>query len=64
MYFSYLLHSTHDGKKLYYDYTAWIKNTLLLAKTVKKSNLVRQLNRLIAFIIDYVGQAIRGILRL
>ncbi|WP_199073481.1 MULTISPECIES: glucan biosynthesis protein G [unclassified Erwinia] len=55
--FSYRLHFTRDETALHGDNLAWVKNTLRSTGDVKQSNLVRQPDGSIAFIVDFVGNA-------
>jgi glucans biosynthesis protein len=56
MNFKYRLHFTRDEDQLHSPETAWVKNTLRSTGDVKQSNLVRQPDGSIAFIVDFNGK--------
>ena len=56
MNFKYRLHFTRDEDQLHSPDTAWVKNTLRSTGDVKQSNLVRQPDGTLAFVVDFVGQ--------
>jgi glucans biosynthesis protein len=55
MKFDYRLHFTRDESQLHTPDTAYVKSTLRSTGDVKQSNLVRQPDGTIAFIVDFVG---------
>ncbi|MBK0003201.1 glucan biosynthesis protein G [Erwinia sp. S38] len=55
MNFSYRLHFTRDENLLHSPETAYVKDTLRSTGDVKQSNLVRQPDGTVAFIVDFVG---------
>lgn len=55
MNFSYRLHFTRDESALHSPETAYVKSTLRSTGDVKQSNLVRQPDGTVAFIVDFVG---------
>ncbi|MEW6484400.1 glucan biosynthesis protein G [Tatumella ptyseos] len=55
--FNYRLHFTRDEAQLHSPNVAWVADTLRSAGDVKQSNLVRQPDGSIAFIIDFAGKA-------
>lgn len=54
--FKYRLHFTRDESQLHDAGTAWVKDTLRSTGDVKQSNLVRQPDGSIAFIVDFTGK--------
>ena len=56
MNFKYRLHFTRDEDQLHSPETAWVKSTLRSTGDVKQSNLVRQPDGTIAFVVDFVGE--------
>ncbi len=56
MNFKYRLHFTQDEDQLHSPDMAWVKNTLRSTGDVKQSNLVRQPDGTLAFIVDFVGE--------
>lgn len=55
--FNYRINFTRDEGSLHSPDVAWVKDTLRSAGDVKQSNLVRQPDGSIAFIIDFAGKA-------
>ena len=55
--FNYRLHFTGNESQLHTPDVAWVKDTLRSAGDVRQSNLVRQPDGSIAFIVDFTGQA-------
>ncbi|WP_437610756.1 glucan biosynthesis protein G [Erwinia sp. V71] len=55
MKFNYRLHFTRDEGQLHSPETAYVKSTLRSTGDVKQSNLVRQPDGTIAFLVDFVG---------
>ncbi|WP_152473176.1 glucan biosynthesis protein G [Tatumella saanichensis] len=55
--FNYRINFTRDEGSLHSPDVAWVKDTLRSAGDVKQSNLVRQPDGSIAFIIDFTGKA-------
>ncbi|SFM91396.1 glucans biosynthesis protein [Izhakiella capsodis] len=55
--FNYLLRFTRNEEQLHPGKLAWVKDTLRSTGDVKQSNLVRQPDGSIAFVIDFVGGA-------
>ncbi len=55
MNFNYRLHFTRDESKLHSPETAYVKSTLRSTGDVKQSNLVRQPDGTVAFVVDFVG---------
>jgi len=55
MNFNYRLHFTRDEGQLHSPETAYVKSTLRSTGDVKQSNLVRQPDGTIAFLVDFVG---------
>lgn len=55
MKFAYRLHFTRDESQLHSPETAFVKNTLRSTGDVKQSNLVRQPDGTVAFVVDFVG---------
>ncbi|KQN56988.1 MULTISPECIES: glucan biosynthesis protein G [unclassified Erwinia] len=53
--FNYRLHFTRDENQLHSPETAYVKSTLRSTGDVKQSNLVRQPDGTVAFIVDFTG---------
>ncbi|PIJ44883.1 glucan biosynthesis protein G [Tatumella sp. OPLPL6] len=56
MKFDYRLHFTRDESALHDNNVAWVQDTLRSTGDVKQSNLVRQPDGSIAFLVDFVGK--------
>ncbi|MBT0723370.1 glucan biosynthesis protein G [Rosenbergiella sp. S61] len=56
MKFDYRLHFTRDESALHDNNIAWVQDTLRSTGDVKQSNLVRQPDGSIAFLVDFVGK--------
>jgi glucans biosynthesis protein len=58
---SYRLHFTRDEDKLHSPDSSWVSQTLRSAGDVKQSNLVREQDGSIAYIVDFVGPALKSL---
>ncbi|EOS96644.1 glucan biosynthesis protein G [Erwinia tracheiphila] len=56
MYFIYRLHFTRDENQLHLPEMAYVKDTLRSTGDIKQSNLVRQSDGTVAFIVDFTGE--------
>ncbi|MGY2095865.1 glucan biosynthesis protein G [Pseudomonas simiae] len=58
---SYRLHWTMDEKALHPSDSAWVKQTLRSTGDVKQSNLIRQPDGSVAYLVDFEGPSLRAL---